>query len=322
MNYHLEEIAAQRYAAQVLPLSESLWAHGRTLEAYQAQTTELARTPYGRASYRTIALTDGTGILAAFKRYEREARLESQKLRAIGIGAVFTPEQFRGQGFASAMLGMALDQARSSGVDFAFLFSDIHPQFYKELGFVQLPSRLISFRAGSLDGPQVAVQALGERDWSSVRTCFDSMETERRFTLLRSPSLWGWLRARMQHQVAEQPRAQPVNLAIHRSRSICAYVLGRRDLLHDAYVVDEIGFRDASCRALVAPLLRAAAGDLRRIAGWLPPPPVRGVLPRGSVRARTDAIFMVAPLSAAGQRFLKLAQEKSASDTIWALDHI
>jgi GNAT superfamily N-acetyltransferase len=322
MKYRLEEIAARRYAAQVLPLTEPLWGHGRTLELYQAQTTALARTPYGRASYRTVALCEGTEILATFKRYERDARAGNEALRSIGIGAVFTPDAFRGQGFASAMLAMALDHARSAGIDFAFLFSDIRPQFYKDLGFIELPSRVLSFRADSLEPRRVAVQPVTHRDWSGLRTCFDAMERLRPFAFLRSPALWGWLRARMAHQAAEQPRAQLVNLSIRRGRSIDAYVLGRREPRYDAFVVDEIGVRDSAATSLIAPLLRCAAGDLRRITGWLPPAPVRGALPRGSVRKRSDAIFMIAPLSEGGRRFLNLALASGSADAVGSLDHI
>ena len=321
MNYRLEEISARHYAEQVLPLTEPLWGNGRTLETYRAQTTELARTTYGKASYRTIALADGANILATFKRYEREAHAGKAHLRAIGIGAVFTPEPLRGRGFASAMLAMALDAARSAGIDFAFLFSDIHPQFYKEIGFVEVPSRSISFRADALDPKRIEVHPIGERDWAAVRACFDSMESTREFGLLRSPAVWGWIRARI-IQTSQLQRAQPVNLLVRRGRSVAAYILGQREPRHDAYVVDEIGFTGPAAQPLIGPLLRCAAGDLRRIAGWLPPAPVRSVLPRGSVRKRSDAIWMIAPLSERGKQFLQLALRSGGADGVWSFDHI
>lgn len=321
MSLHLMELSAQAYAERVLPLTQQLWSNGRTFESYAAQTTELAQTAYGRKSYRTLALSDGANVLATFKRYERMARVRNEQLRAMGIGAVFTPEPFRGQGFASAMLGMALDDARAAGVDFAFLFSGIHPQFYKAIGFAELPSRSISIRADSLAASRIDTQPIGERDWSGIRACFDAMESSRDCGLVRSPAVWNWLRTRIAH-AAGNAHAQPVNLTVRKGRSVVAYVIGQREPLHDAYVLDEAAYADAAARDLLPALLRCAAGDLRRIVGWLPPAPVRTILPRGSVRRRSDAVWMIAPLSPAGKRFLECMQQTKSADGVWSLDHI
>jgi GNAT superfamily N-acetyltransferase len=321
MNFRLQEISAHKYAEQILPLTEPLWAHGRTLETYREQTVQLAQTAYGRKSYRTMALSDGKQMLASFKRYERDARAGNERLHSIGIGAVFTPEPQRGQGYASAMLAMALDEARACGADFAFLFSDIHPQFYKDLGFIELPSRSISFRADSLESSRIDAQPIVERDWSGVRACFDAMETARSFGLTRTPAVWNWLRTRLSY-ASQQQHAQPVNLAVRKGRKIEAYVIGQREPRHDAYVLDEIAFTSDTSRETITALLRSAAGDLRRIVGWLPPAPARGVLPRGSVRRRTSGIFMGAPLTRGGMRFIERAQSTAGADAVWCLDHI
>lgn len=321
MNPRLIDISATVYAREVLPLSAQLWAHGRNLQTYAADTTALAQTPYGRASYRTVALSDGAEILASFKRYERAARVSGATLRSIGIGAVFTPEQLRGRGYASAMLAMALDEARSAGVDFAFLFSDIRPAFYQDLGFVELPSRSISVRADTLAASRIDAQPIGTRDWSGVRLCFEAMESRRECALLRPPAVWNWLRLRMS-QGARHASGQIVHLLVRRGRSVAAYVIGRREPRHDAYVADEFAFADERGREVIPALLRCAAGDLRRIVGWLPPSPARGVLPRGSVRKRADAILMATALSHDGARFVRLAQASGGADPMWSLDHI
>jgi GNAT superfamily N-acetyltransferase len=321
MSQTLVAISPEAYAKQVLPLTEPLWANGRSFDNYVSQTLELARTDYGKRHYKTFGLRDGKHIVASFKQYERIAWLRANRLASIGIGAVFTPPDFRGRGYASAMLAMALDAAKSQRFDFAYLFSDIHPQFYKALGFAELPSRLISFRSDSLSNARIDVAPLATRDWPAIRRCFDATQARRDWGFERGPAFGKWLQTRIQHG-SEHARGQAVHLVVRRGRSVAAYVLGQREPAHDAYVLDEFGFAEAKDRALVAPLLRSAAGDLRRITGWLPPDNVRALLPRGSVRKRKDAIFMIAPLSARGKNFLDRAKSTGAADGVWSTDHI
>lgn len=321
MKLVLRELDPEQYAGEVLPQTHALWSAGRPMDAYVEQTIALAESAYGRKWYRTFALSGGGGeYLASFKRYERAAVAEGLPLRAMGIGAVFTPEEQRGRGYASAMLALALDRAKSEGFDFAYLFSDIHPQFYKDLGFHELASRAISLRADALAYTRVTVEPIAARDWTGIRKCFDAMEETRDWRFLRSPSVWEWLRLRRTGQSAFD-EGHTADLLVRGGRGIAAYVLGRREPKHDAFILEEFACSDDG-EELVPALLRSAAGDLRRITGWLPPESARHLLPRGSVRRRSDAIWMVAPLTPNGTRFLKRAQSASAADGVWALDHI
>lgn len=321
MTETLSTISAEEYAKRVLPLTAPLWAHGRTFEAYVSQTLQLARTDYGKRHYQTLGFRSGKSIVASFKRYERIAWLRSNRLASIGIGAVFTPPEQRGRGYASAMLAMALDDAKSKRFDFAYLFSDIHPQFYKALGFVELSSRLISFRADSLSQARITVEPLTQKDWPAIRRCFDATQARRNWGFERGPAFWKWLQTRIQHG-SEHAGGQSVHLVVRRGRGLAAYVFGQREPAHDAYVLDEFGFTEDRDRGLVAPLLRAACGDLRKITGWLPPDNVRALLPRGSVRKRKDAVLMIAPLSSRAKQFLERAKATGAADGVWSTDHI
>jgi hypothetical protein len=317
---NLRTIDFETYAAEVLPLTAELWAGERTRERYVEHTTQIARCGYGRRHYRTVGLYDGGQLLASFKRYERALRCGSERLRAAGIGAVFTPEAFRGRGYASAMLALELDRSLAEGLDFAFLFSDIRPQFYADLGFVALPSRSMTLRADTLPRARVEVARLEERDWIGVQRCFDLAERPRRWAFVRTPLVWQWLQLRMR-QGSEHPESIETNLVVRRGRAIAAYVLGARAPQHDAFILDEFGFADAQAAALVPALLRSAAGDLRRVTGWLPPEASRDALPQAAIRKRTKALFMVAPLSAAAKRWVKAAASEK-HDGVWSSDHI
>jgi GNAT superfamily N-acetyltransferase len=316
----LQRVDAETYAAEVLPLTAELWSRGRDFERYVAHTQQLAGSGFGRRHYSTHGLYDAGTLVASFKRYDRAIVLGRERLRAIGIGAVYTSPQFRGRGYASAMLAMALDAAREEGSDAAYLFSDIHPQFYAALGFLALPSRAFSLRADSLDETRIEVRNVEDADWPGIRKCYEATSRGREWSFVRTPLVWENIRLKIR-QIAESA-VVPANLVVRRGRGIAAYALGARALEHDAFILDELGFDDVESADLVAPLLRSAAGDLRRIVGWLPPALVRSRLPRASVRRRTDGIFMGTALSAAGKRWLELASERSSGDGLWHTDHV
>jgi predicted N-acetyltransferase YhbS len=317
----LRTIPAKAYARDVLPLTAPLWAGRRSFDQYVAQTHELAAGTYGRRHYRTVGLYDGRRLVASFKRYERAVRDGSRVLRAIGFGAVFTPGELRGRGYASFMLASALDAARRDGCDLAYLFSDIRPQFYAAVGFRALASRTVTLHADALPSKRLQIASLERADTAAVRRCFERSEQRRASAFLRDEAIWRWIATRIGHG-SEHPLGHATNLAVRRGRGVCAYVFGARVPERDAYVFDEFGFSGDDAAAIVPALLRAAAGDLRRVAGWLPPGGARQTLPKGTTRKRNGATLMMAPLSGSGERLIETLCGSSDADFTWATDHI
>lgn len=317
----LREIPPDVYAREVLPLTAGVWAGRRTFDEYAAQTLEIARSAYGRRHYRTIGLYDAGTRVASFKRYERVLHDGSQRVRAIGFGAVFTDTEHRGRGYASLMLATALDHARVQGYEVAYLFSDLRPQFYAALGFRALQSRQFSLAAAALPTARLKPDVLTHDDWRGVRRVFDLGQRRRTAGFLRSTAVWDWIKLRMR-QGSEHRTGHQANLIVRRRRGLAAYVLGVRAPQLDAYVVDEYGFADAAAGQQLPALLRAAAGDLRRVTGWLPPDAARCALPKLAVRQRKNAILMMAPLRPAGERLLAAARLGASGDFCWATDHI
>jgi hypothetical protein len=319
----LEPIAIEDYVRDVLPATFDLWGDGRTFDRYAEDFRSVAGSAYGKRRPFTVGLREDGRIVCSCKNYDRELRANDRPLRATGIGAVFTPESERGRGFASVMFGAMLDAEREAGRDLAFLYSDIHPAFYERLGFDTLPSRLITLRAASLDGARSGATALEHKDWPAVRRCFEALDRTRAWSFRRTPLVWDWMRARW--NAPPSAGAQSVQLVVRRARSIIAYVIGRRVLREDAFVIDDFAFDGDPGREVVGPLLRAAAGDLRRVTGWLPPEGAREALPRGSVRSRKSAILMVAPLSTVARTWWSENKEgvaRSNADATWSGDHI
>ena len=305
----------------MLPHSQALWAGARTFEEYVAEFHATATSGWGRRRFRTLGLRVDGMLVASCKRYDRALRCGSRTYRAAGIGAVFTPEALRGRGYATALLGALLDAERDAGTDLAYLFSDIHPAFYERLGFVELPSRRIALRADLLAAGRVEVAVLGERDGPAMRRVFTALDARRPFAFVRTPLDWEWQRLR---GASREHAGGAVLLGVRRGRSLAAYVCGRRIPAADAVVVDEFAFARDEDRPLIAPLLRAAAGDLRTVRGWLPPAVARDGIPRGAVRPRADAIAMVIPLSAPFRAALRErgSPARERADPCWSSDHI
>jgi len=316
----LRTIAPDAYARLVLPHTAALWAGSRDLQTYVSDTLAIARSRFGRRHFRTNGLFEARTLLASFKGYDRTMCDGRSRLRALGIGAVFTPEPFRGRGYATAMLGAALDRARSDGYDVAYLFSDVGPQFYSAIGFRTLPSRQMSLRADTLPSKRLTVAPLRDGDWNAVRRCYD-LAARGHLRFERTPLVWEWIRLRMR-QRSESAGGQSYNLTVRHGRGIGAYVIGERIPERDTYVVEEFGFAGEIAALAIPPLLRAAAGDLGRITGWLPPSGARELLPKVSVRSRKTPILMAAPLSPVGMRVIKKLTERGAPDCCWPTDHL
>jgi GNAT superfamily N-acetyltransferase len=318
----LTTIAPDDYAREVLPHSSSIWAGGRTLDEYVEDFVAVSESAYGKRRFRTLGLRIEGTVVASCKRYEREIRCGDRILRAVGIGAVFTPPPLRGRGYATAFIGLLLDSERAAGTDIAYLFSDIHPAFYERLGFVALPSRTISLRADKLPTTRLDIAAVGDADWTAIRRCFDALDNRRPIAFKRTPLVWEWLRTSARTSRADGAR---VALIVRRARSASAYLLGRRLPKLDAFALDEFGYTGDDGFDAIAPLVRSAAGDLRKITGWLPPDIARPALPRGAVKKRKNGIVMIAPLSQTARAAWRRhgpAIVADEADRCWSTDHI
>jgi GNAT superfamily N-acetyltransferase len=293
---NLATLRPDEYVAEVLPQTQALWAGARTFEEYVAEFVALTASGWGKRRFRTVGVRFDGVLGASLKRYERTLRCGTRTFRAVGIGAVFTPAALRGRGYATALLGAFLDLERRAGTDLAYLFSDIRPAFYESLGFVALPSRTLALRADMLSSERLDVVMLGAGDTAALRRVFDQLEAQRPCAFARTPLDWEWQRLR---GASREHGGQPVALGVRRGRGLAAYVLGRRVPEADTFALDEFAFARDDDAHNVAPLLRAAAGDLRKIQGRLPPAPARHALPRGAVRTRAGAIPMLLPLSRA-----------------------
>jgi GNAT superfamily N-acetyltransferase len=176
---------------RILDSTYDLWNEGLSRQAYARWNTAQLRTPWGRDRLTRVALVDDAGrLLATAKRYRHLARLGAREGWMTGIGAVFTPPEQRGKGYASRLIEHLLAEERRDGSPVAALFSEIGPEFYRRLGFTAVPFQDVTLRVRRKDGaPAMLVRAGHERDLPALSAMHATRSAGARFALQRDPSM-------------------------------------------------------------------------------------------------------------------------------------
>jgi GNAT superfamily N-acetyltransferase len=173
---------------RILAESHGIWSDGLTRQAYGRYNAAQMRTAWGGRRLRRFALlgTDGQ-LLSSAKRYDFAARLDGRDVRVVGIGAVFTPQEVRGQGHARRIIEALTTAAAAEGADLALLFSEIDPAYYESMGFTAIPRRELVIRTEEKPGaPMMLVRAAEERDLPAVAALTTAMAQPYRFALTPS----------------------------------------------------------------------------------------------------------------------------------------
>lgn len=113
-----------------------VWPHAPDPEEHLRR--RLASAQHQRATW--LVGTSGQDVVTSLGAYPFTLRTPAGLTPARVFGAVFTPAEQRGHGYASTLLTWAMDHYAQQGVRDFFLYSDIAPQFYERLGFGVLPS--------------------------------------------------------------------------------------------------------------------------------------------------------------------------------------
>lgn len=173
---------------QILDESHGIWSDGLTRQAYGRYNAAQARTAWGATHLRRFALVgDGDAVLSSAKRYDLDARIDGRAVKVVGIGAVYTPQDNRGQGYARCIIDELTLAAADGGAELALLFSEIDPAYYEPMGFVAVPRRELVIRVKEKPGaPMVLVRAAEERDIPAIADLARTMVLPHRFALAPS----------------------------------------------------------------------------------------------------------------------------------------
>jgi predicted N-acetyltransferase YhbS len=263
---------------QILDETFPVWGEGLARDAYGKYNRAQAETPWGAANLRRVALVDDGGrLLASAKRYNLEAVLDGERVKVLGLGAVFTPQAHRGHGYGAELLRLMMDAAAAEGFGLALLFSEIAPSYYEHLGFRLVPTNQVSLsiRPGKRPGPLAISMRSGDRgDIASIVEMNTSARDGYRFALVRDRDYVGFAIAKKRLLAASgaPDRRRVEFFVVEEGGRAAAYVV----LLEvGAFaMLTECGDRDPSgarVGAMLQTILARDAASLAHLRAWLPP---------------------------------------------------
>jgi GNAT superfamily N-acetyltransferase len=262
---------------QILDDSYPIWNEGLTRQAYRQWNVAQTRTLWGSQHLERVALVDdGGALLSSAKRYRFAARIDQREVTVLGIGAVFTPPDRRGQGHASTLIQRLVDEARSGGSDVALLFSEIGTPFYERLAFKPVPLDEVRIRVRLEGGsPAMLVRAGHEKDLPALSAMHDVRAAASGFALRRDVQHIQFMLARKRLLAGLGPvgkRSVEFHVA-EEGASAVAYVMLSVDV--NGWTLVEAGDRDPAGARLGAMLQVLLAREPS-----VQPPPIRAWWPR------------------------------------------
>lgn len=126
---------------RILKETFDIWSPGLSREKYINFIWKQMNHPWSKRNYSYLILKDNAGSAApaaSLKYYRLNIVSRGKSHPFVGLGAIYTRKDLRGQGFATDLIKLVIDKAWNEGNHGAILFSDIPPSFYKQFGFFDL----------------------------------------------------------------------------------------------------------------------------------------------------------------------------------------
>lgn len=261
---------------RILDLTYPVWNEGLSRRAYGQWNAAQMRLPWAGDHLDRLALVDDDGeVLASLKRYRFDARIGGREGTLTGIGAVFTPPDRRGHGYASRLIERVLEAERREGALMAALFSEIGTDFYARLGFAAVPLDEVTVRVRLQGGtPAMLVRAGDERDLPLLAAQHDKRSAAATFALRRDPSLMQFVVAkkRLFAGLSEPGTRQLEFFVAEEGVMAVAYVVLSQNQY--GWTLEECGDRDPAGARLGAMLqvlaAREPSRDVPLIRAWWP----------------------------------------------------
>ena len=219
-----------------------------------------------------IVARDGGRLVSTVQIFDRAINLEGQSVPMGGIGSVFTLEEYRHKGVASALMRLAVDTMMREGFEVSLLFAE-RLTFYNQFGWREIDRKFsILAAAAGLNVPDrfVIDSFETERDLGEIAAIHGGYSGRFNVTAVRDESAW---RANLKF-AGNQPLhpgegSEEYFVVCRDGARIAAYARVTR--FHGVSMVMEYGYGDGGVDAMLATfkyLGQSAAGvpvTVRRI---------------------------------------------------------
>lgn len=121
----------------VLRETVKIWSAGLSPSCYREYIWKQANNCWSRKNLRFMIRRQGKNIKASCKVYNLEFKSGWQSYSFLGIGALYTQEHCRNEGFGGSVIKDVIALAKKEGKDGVVLFSEIGSYFYENFGFAE-----------------------------------------------------------------------------------------------------------------------------------------------------------------------------------------
>jgi predicted acetyltransferase len=203
----------------------SLWSTGLSRQLYEYYLWRQTVHPWGRKHIRYAVLRHKSAIVSSCKIYSQVISYRHEQLPLFGIGAVFTPEKYRGFGFAGRLLAQVIAAAKSEDMTGVYLFSDIGEEFYERFDFVPF-SDIDFFIDLSFLQANKASQSLRDQD---PRVTVHLLSQQSGYPCALTPGISNELLEEITCHYQRWLTRQP--FAVYRNEDYFSFKLGKEDFL-------------------------------------------------------------------------------------------
>jgi len=113
-----------------------MWGGGRELDAF---LTWRKSSPQHLRAKTCVGVLDGE-VVTSLACYPMTYCVNGEHRKGIAIGAVHTPPDHRGKGYAPRLMAWVEDAETQMGASYSLLYSDIKPEYYGRLGYIRCPN--------------------------------------------------------------------------------------------------------------------------------------------------------------------------------------